>query len=241
VLTVAGRETRIPLENAAKRDFSIIDFSPDKQYLLLSLEISDPVTASEELESQELGLIRLSDGKITTWSIWKVLGWKACDATIELQGFLPDGKPVIRARPSIWSSHPRPNCVSQPGLFSFSPAEGYSERLADATKVIRYGEELHSAKRSCKADPDLAAQCFTVHGRLDFYNGGPTTRIWVIGTHHILGVYDEIVPENVSGKLDWNTDVFADFLVCPFTRGNQGHMQPVCIESARNVRTVPRQ
>jgi hypothetical protein len=158
-----------------------------------------------------------------------------------MQGFLPDGKPVIRARPSVWSGHSNPNCVSRPELSSFDPAQATTQKLADTTKVIRYGEELHSATQSCKADPDLAAQCFTVHGRLDFYNGGPTTRIWVIGTHHILGVYDEIVPENVSGKLDWNKDVFADFLVCPFARENQGHMQPVCIESAKNIHTSPRQ
>ena len=36
------------------------------------------------------------------------------------------------------------------------------------------------------AAPSLA--CHTVHGRMDLWNGAPTVRIWVIGTHRLLGV-----------------------------------------------------
>jgi len=240
LLTASDRDLQVPLKDVANQDFAIIDFSPDKQYLLMSVELRDPVKASEELTNQQLVFVQIADGKTTTWSIWEILGWKECDATVEVQGFLPDGRSVIRARPSIWSGHPHPNCLAQPTLYSFSPATNASEKLSNTTRVIRYGQELHTATQSCKSDPDLADQCFTVHGRLDLYNGGPSTRIWVIGTHHMLGVDDEIVPESVSAKLDWETDVYGDFLVCPFARRKTGHMQPICIESAKNLRTSPR-
>jgi hypothetical protein len=32
-----------------------------------------------------------------------------------------------------------------------------------------------------------------------------------------------------------NCDVYADFLVCPFTKSKPGVMQRVCIESAKNA------
>lgn len=169
-----------------------------------------------------------------------MMGWKACDATVELQGFLPDGKPVIRTRPSIWSGHPHPNCVSEPELYLFNPATASAKKLDKATKVVRYGQPIHSSIESCKSDPDLVAQCFTVHGRLDLYNGGPSTRIWVVGTHHMLGVDNEILPEKAALKLDWETDVYGDFVVCPLAREQKGHMQSVCVESASHLRTSPR-
>ena len=41
----------------------------------------------------------------------------------------------------------------------------------------------------CKGAPTVVDQCFTVHGRLGVYNGIPI-RIWVVGTHGMLGVRD---------------------------------------------------
>ena len=37
--------------------------------------------------------------------------------------------------------------------------------------------------------PENAATCYWTHGRLNFYNGAPSYRIWKIGTKRILGVY----------------------------------------------------
>src|SRR5438045_754398 len=44
-------------------------------------------------------------------------------------------------------------------------------------------------KIPCKT-PENAPQCYWMHGRLSVYNGNPTFRIWQIGTHHILGVFN---------------------------------------------------
>ena len=44
-------------------------------------------------------------------------------------------------------------------------------------------------KIPCKT-PENAAICYWTHGRLSVYNGNPTLRLWKIGTHRMLGVYN---------------------------------------------------
>lgn len=36
-------------------------------------------------------------------------------------------------------------------------------------------------------------------------------------------------------NVSWSDDVFADFEVCPLAPEKKGKMQPVCIESAKNI------
>ena len=98
---------------------------------------------------------------------------------------------------------------------------------------------------SCRARPDLVGKCFNVHGRLSVYNGTPSIRLWPIGTKRLLGIIDPtdvsnapgstILPLDIKSKLDWNKDVFGDFVVCPLAVSKPGRMQTVCIESGKNL------
>ena len=96
---------------------------------------------------------------------------------------------------------------------------------------------------SCKSSPELAGKCFVVHGRLRAYNGNPTFRIWPLGTDRLLGVTGPrpgetpIMPSDLGVSFD--QDLFADFLVCPFTAEKSGVMRRVCIESATRRTPVP--
>jgi hypothetical protein len=91
----------------------------------------------------------------------------------------------------------------------------------------------------------LVGKCFKVHGRLSVYNGTPSIRLWRVGSKRLLGVIDpedisgepgpSTIPTSVRGKLDWDKDVFGDFLVCPLTRSRPGRMQTICIESGENL------
>jgi len=109
----------------------------------------------------------------------------------------------------------------------------------------------HGAK-SCRDRTDLVGRCFTVHGRLSVYNGNPSIRLWRIGTKRMLGVRD---PEEVSGggpglptipdyireKLNFDKNVYGDFMVCPLTRSEPGRMQIICIESGKNLIVTERE
>jgi hypothetical protein len=91
---------------------------------------------------------------------------------------------------------------------------------------------------ACKKDPRVTGACFAVHGRLSFYNGGPSTRLWVIGTHHMLGVPTEEseMPGYLSKLMvSFDDTVYGDFVVCPYRKYEEGHMQFVCIESGQHL------
>jgi hypothetical protein len=105
-------------------------------------------------------------------------------------------------------------------------------------------------KIPCKT-PENAASCYWTHGRLNFYNGAPSYRIWKIGTKRILGVYSG--PNRYPPRTDADTQLpefppeidkvfrppdntaYADFEVCPLEPERQGEMQAVCIESAKKI------
>jgi len=111
-------------------------------------------------------------------------------------------------------------------------------------------QQSDKRKIPCKA-PENAATCYWTHGRLNFYNGAPSYRIWKIGTKRILGVYsgpstypprtaaDSELPEfpaNIDKVFRPPTNsIFADFEVCPLEPERKGEMQAVCIESARKI------
>jgi len=98
---------------------------------------------------------------------------------------------------------------------------------------------------SCRTRPDVVGKCFRVHGRLSVYNGTPSIRLSPQGSKRLLGIIDpndtsnapgpSVLPEEIKGKLDWDKNVFGDFLVCPLTRSHPGKMQTVCIESGQNL------
>ena len=100
------------------------------------------------------------------------------------------------------------------------------------------------AAGTCRGRPELVGPCFTVRGRAALYHGSPTIRIWKIGTKRLLGVTGtrcqppdcRPMPDDVRARLEWDRPLFADFLVCPFTRPRPGVMQMVCVESASRLR-----
>jgi hypothetical protein len=82
-------------------------------------------------------------------------------------------------------------------------------------------------KPSCKKNPEVVDQCFTVHGRVRVRNGIGMV-IWHVGTDRVLGVGDAdiIIPDNLSDAVFkkgdiYGRDVFGDFEVCPFTKSRR--------------------
>ena len=93
----------------------------------------------------------------------------------------------------------------------------------------------------CSQDAQLVAACFNVRGRLSFSNGTPSARIWPVGTHRLLGVHRDILPDDVQALMqDFDDEVWATFTVCPYTREKAGAMRFVCIAEARNMRHTRR-
>ena len=93
-------------------------------------------------------------------------------------------------------------------------------------------------KAGCRRNPGVVDRCRTVHGRLFVSNGTPSMRMWPVGTQRILGVLpseEELVPDVVKRHANFETRLYGDFEVCPFTREKAGEMQFVCVESASNL------
>jgi hypothetical protein len=89
-----------------------------------------------------------------------------------------------------------------------------------------------------------------VHGRLSNSNGTPAVRLWKAGTHRLLGVIDPDAQDeygNLPVKIkklleeDWQTEVWGDYVACPFTREQPKEMQMICIDSAKNLVSRKRQ
>jgi len=84
--------------------------------------------------------------------------------------------------------------------------------------------------------------CFTVHGRLSLCNGNPTFRIWIIGTNHLLGIYDHgeenpEMPDTLQNifKDGLQIYVYGNFTVVPLTKYRHGEMQLVRVISFSNL------
>ena len=80
----------------------------------------------------------------------------------------------------------------------------------------------------------------TVHGRLSYYNGNPSSRIWIVGTKRLLGVResdDEVshMPKALRDMMSWDREIFADFVVEPLTQHKPGVMQMVRVVSASKI------
>jgi len=82
---------------------------------------------------------------------------------------------------------------------------------------------------------------------MNLYNGVPSVRIWRVGTKRIVGVSEQRfcvagycnLPTSIRERLSWDSDLFADFVVCPFTPAEPGVMQLVCVDSATHVVVRP--
>lgn len=94
-----------------------------------------------------------------------------------------------------------------------------------------------STNDTCEHSRSVVAKCFIVRGRLGFYNGAPSARIWIIGTKRLLGVHEDILPDELSSKMtSFGMQAFGDFRVCPLTPEKPGVMQIVCIVSTKNIK-----
>src|SRR5437867_9334922 len=101
------------------------------------------------------------------------------------------------------------------------------------------------AAEMCQGDSNLVDSCFSIRGQLAGYQGYPDWRIWWVGTKRVLGILggeEPRIPGEVREILEASTfdfdksAVYADFLVCPFTKQKPDSMQIVCVESAKNIR-----
>lgn len=231
----SGRVNRtIPLQEAGKRSFELVDFSADGKFLLLVANVNSS-SPNIDLRNVEIAKVSVTSGTPQWINAWDVFRWRGCRATVEPQGFDEDGWVVLRVRPSTWVAHPGPDCVQTPELYQANLA-GELARLKDATPIQRYGEKVAEAEEPCKTDPDIIAACFSLRGRLSAWNGSPTLRIWRVGTKRILGVQDdEPLPADLQRHMNWDVEAWGEFTVCPFTKERPGEMQIVCIESSKQV------
>jgi hypothetical protein len=224
----------LDLPDSASAQFQIADFSADGSHVLLGIEhVGD--NPDDDDRKFRVANIDISAPVLKPVNVLEAFGWKDCVATIEPEGFIPDGRILIRLRPSIWSGTKRPGCVTDVGLYATDLIRPPA-RIANNASIPRNGAVADDAFMACKTDPDIVDACFTVRGRLSLWNGTPTARIWHVGTKRILGVSDDYPPpKSLSGKVDWDTEAWGDFDVCPLTKDIPGHMQMVCIESSSRI------
>ena len=96
---------------------------------------------------------------------------------------------------------------------------------------------------TCATDQRLSGPCFKVRGRLSLWNGAPSVRIWVVGTKRILGVSEgrftpdhyALLPAPLPQTLDWETDYFGSYAVCPFEPDTRGTMRLVCVAGVEGL------
>ena len=94
--------------------------------------------------------------------------------------------------------------------------------------------------RASGAEQTNKTERLTVHGRLTYYNGNPSSRIWIVGTKRLLGVResgDEVayMPKELRDLMSWDREIFADFVVEPLTPYKERVMQMVRVVSVSKI------
>jgi hypothetical protein len=101
-----------------------------------------------------------------------------------------------------------------------------------------------AAQRKCKENPKVVGACYSIRGRLQF--GADTVRYYLrpVGTKRMLGVTggprlddadDPILPSDLKRSFGEVEAIYGEFEVCPFTLKQEGAMQLVCVESAKQL------
>ena len=234
IITDPGKRT-LALPGASDHSFSIADFSPDGHGLLL-VSTGEEGPPDWDNRKVSVAVVNLTDRTVHFLNTWDTFKWGNCHATVEPQGFTSEGRVILLARPSVFASEKvQPNCVPDWGLYA-TDLKSPPVRLPDDAKVPRFGKVVADQVQACKSDPDIVGACFTVHGRLSAWNGGPSLRIWRVGTNRILGDHEDWpLPEELAEHMNWDVEVWGDFEVCPFTKERSGVMQMVCIESVSHI------
>ena len=92
--------------------------------------------------------------------------------------------------------------------------------------------------------PARTGDCKWVHGRFAIYNGSGVRRIWLIGTHRIIAIYDEddkIPPaiaryqSNATDYRGFDDALYGEFYVCALEPSRPGWMQHVRIVRTRKL------
>lgn len=81
---------------------------------------------------------------------------------------------------------------------------------------------------------NAAGKSFAVHGRYAIYVEGDA--IWIVGTKRLLSAVSDDLDHMLEAKGWEDYVVYGDFIVCPMTRFQRGHMQAVRILSYKNLR-----
>lgn len=97
---------------------------------------------------------------------------------------------------------------------------------------------------TANSPPRKVGACKWVHGRFDVWNGSGVRRIWVIGTHRLIALWDadDNVPQAVrdyvySGPYLLKADgLYGDFRVCALEPSRVGHMQHVRLIAVRDLK-----
>jgi len=77
-----------------------------------------------------------------------------------------------------------------PGEPQAPSAAGADTTSRDQPKPSAKASPSASARKIPCKTPENASMCYWTHGRLSVYNGNPSFRIWKIGTHRLLGVFN---------------------------------------------------
>lgn len=101
--------------------------------------------------------------------------------------------------------------------------------------VCLHSATAWSAPDTCADKPELVAPCFEVRGRLSWWNGAPSARIWRVGTTRMLGIRHDELPAELAAMRGFDTEILGTFSVCPFTYPQTGHLQFVCIDAWRDI------
>jgi len=72
-----------------------------------------------------------------------------------------------------------------------------TQTLAQKSTTREQSSKQSARKIPCKTEEN-AAMCYWTRGRLAFYNGNPSMRLWKIGTKRILGIYSGPNSERVN-------------------------------------------
>jgi len=120
----------------------------------------------------------------------------------------------------------------------FSGRVGRDQGVVHIVAVFLSSSSVHAASDGCAQAPPPVAACHAVHGRLNAYNGRRGAVIWVVGSRHLMGVLDDkngdlLVPDN--DVLDRDDEVYGDFTVCALARPQIGHVEEICVQSARRL------
>lgn len=101
---------------------------------------------------------------------------------------------------------------------------------------------------ACKSSPKVVGKCMTFYGPLSVYSGSPSLRIWPVGTKQLYGLRgtgadpeNVALPEKLRDILASNPrEVNGKWEVCPLEAERPNQLRSVCLESASEMKAVPR-